>query len=76
MMLKRERGDKIQKNEVKKVDIQSIINSLKKIVKGYKVELDLLKKENKRVKKIVKYTKYNELELTNVTLLNENRRLA
>jgi hypothetical protein len=53
-----------------------MIRNLKKLVKEGKEENEFLKQENAKIKKAIKYTKINELEIERKMLQEENRRIA
>lgn len=53
-----------------------IVRNLKKIVRESKEECEYLKTENQKIKKTIKYTKINELEIEKKIILDENKRLS
>lgn len=53
-----------------------MVRNLKKIVRESKEEVEYLKAENHKIKKTVKYTKMNELEIEKKIILDENKKLA
>jgi hypothetical protein len=53
-----------------------MIRNLKKIVRESKEENEYLKGENQKIKKTIKYTKINEIEIEKKIILDENKRLA
>jgi regulator of replication initiation timing len=52
------------------------VNGLKKIVREAREENDALKAEVARLKKSLKYTKLNEVEVERQTIYEENKKLA
>ncbi len=53
-----------------------MIRNLKKLVREGKEENEFLKQENAKIKKAIKYTKINELEIERKMLQEENKRIA
>lgn len=53
-----------------------MVRNLKKIVRESKEENDFLKQENAKIKKTIKYTKINELEIERKMLLDQNKKLS
>ena len=53
-----------------------IVRNLKKIVRESKEQNEYLKLQNQKIKKTVKYTKINELQIEKKIILDENKKLS
>lgn len=53
-----------------------MVRNLKKMIRDAKDQNDYLKQENVKIKKAIKYTRINELEIERKMLLEENQRVT
>lgn len=53
-----------------------IVRNLKKLVKECREENEELKAENQKIKKVMKYTKINEIEVERKTIIDHNKKLS
>ena len=53
-----------------------MVRNLKKMVRAGKDENEYLKTENTKIKKTIKYTRINEIEIEKKMIVEENKRLS